>query len=241
MLTSPRLVIALALVLTACPTTPDNLAPAFTITAPSDGSLATAGHGVELVGVVDDPDDVPEALRVTWSADGQPVCTDLVPQPDGRSICTWVAQLGGGAIEVLVTDPAGLTGGAAIAIQVQEPNHEPACSFDAPADGSIFQASSTITLQGAATDLDDDALQVVFTSSLDEELGVTEPDGAGAVELVVGPLSLGEHTLTMAVTDPSGASCSGQVDIEVILDDTGHIDPDTDVPDPDTAAPPSEG
>lgn len=233
---SPRFVVPLVLVLAACPATPDDQAPAFTITAPSDGSLVTSGQGVVLVGVVDDPDHVPEDLRVTWSADGEPVCADLTPQPDGRSSCTWVAQLGGGAIEAVVSDPTGLSGSASLRLEVQAPNTEPSCSFDSPSSGSGFTPTDTITLQGTATDPDGDTLQVVFTSSLDEDLGSVQPDDSGAVELVVGPLSVGEHALTMTATDPSGSSCSGEVDIVVGLEDTAPP-PDTDAPAPDTGAP----
>jgi len=238
-----RLVIPLALLLTACPTTPANEAPAFIITAPGEGSLITAGHGVELIGVVDDADDVPETLRVTWSVDGQPLCVDRSPHPDGRSECTWVAVLGGGAIEAVVTDPEGLTGSATVSVQVQALNIDPTCSFDAPAAGSNFGVTDTLTLQGTVADADDDVLTVAFTSSLDKDLGVADPDGSGVVTLEVGPLSVGEHLLTMTTSDPHGASCVADVEIEVSLEDTAPPpdtdvpDPDTDVPDPDTATP----
>jgi hypothetical protein len=232
-----RLVAPLALVLVACPEPPENQAPAFTITAPSPSSLVTAGHGVELVGVVDDPDDVPQSLTVTWSADGQVVCDAIVPQPDGRSICLWVAQLEGGSIEAVVTDPGGLSGSATLAIQVQAPNHEPSCSFDAPADGSFFGAAERFELQGTAADPDGDALSVVFSSSLDEELGQVEPDDHGAVLLEVGPLSVGEHTLTMTARDPRGAACVREIAVEIVLEDTAPPDTDEPAPDTDTPAP----
>jgi hypothetical protein len=232
-----RLVVPLALALMGCPETPENQAPAFTITAPSASSLVTAGHGVELVGVVDDPDDVPQSLRVTWSADGQVVCDAIIPQPDGRSVCTWVAQLGGGSIEALVTDPEGLTGGATLEIQVQAPNHDPTCSFDAPADGSEFGASDSFELQGTAIDPDGDELSVVFSSSLDKELGQVDPDAHGAVLLEVGPLSVGEHTLTMTASDPRGARCVQEIGVEILPEDTGPIGPDTGDPAPDTGSP----
>lgn len=227
-----RTLVLTALVLTACPEDDGPQTPSFSITSPAAGALVTEGYGVPLEGVVDDADDVPETLTVSWTVDGQPVCTDLVPLPDGRSTCTWVAQLGGGAVEAVVTDPGGLTGSAALEITVQEANESPTCTFDAPADGASFDAADSVTLQGTVSDSDDDSHVFVFVSSLDKELASLQ--GSGSVQAVVGPLSVGEHTLTMTVTDPHGASCSAEVSVEVVaaVEDTAPP-PDTGTPDPD--------
>jgi hypothetical protein len=61
------------------------------------------------------------------------------------------------------------------------------------------------------------------------------------VEVLVGPLSVGEHTLTMTATDPHGSSCSDERSVEVVdtVEDTAPP-PDTDAPDPDTGVPSTE-
>lgn len=234
-----RSIVLTALVLTACPEADGPQAPAFTITSPSAGALVTEGYGVELVGMVDDADDVPETLRVSWTADGEPLCSDLVPLPDGSSTCLWVAQLGGGAVEAVVTDPGGLTGSATLEITVQRANETPGCTFDEPTDGATLDAADSVVLRGTVVD-DDDSLEVVFTSSLDKELAALQ--GAGSVEASVESLSVGEHTLTMVATDPHGASCSVEIGVEVVstVEDTAPP-PDTDTPDPDTGVPTTQG
>ncbi len=234
---APRLAVAFTVLLAACGEEPANEAPAFTITAPLADALVTEGHGVELVGVVDDADDVPETLKVTWTVDGEPLCADMIPRPDGVSDCTWVAVMGGGAIEAVVTDPEGLSGSASVSVTVQEQNDTPTCSFDEPADGSTVNDVDPVTFRGTIADADD-TLEVVFSSSLDKELGAIQAPGSGTVELIAGPLSLGEHTITMAVTDPRGASCSAEIELEVeAVDGDTAPPPDTDTPDPDTDTP----
>jgi hypothetical protein len=234
-----RTLVLTALVLTACPEDEGPQAPSFSITSPAAGALVTEGYGVALEGVVDDADDVPEGLRVSWSVDGLPVCADLVPLPDGRSTCTWVAQLGGGAIEAVVTDPGGLTGSASLEITVAEANVAPTCSFDEPADGTSLDEADPVALRATVLDDDDDSVVVVFVSSLDKELASIQ--GIGSVEVLVGPLSVGEHTLTMTATDPHGSSCSDERSVEVVdtVEDTAPP-PDTDAPDPDTGVPSTE-
>lgn len=237
---SPRPLVLLATLLVGCPGEPAaNQAPAITVTAPTGGAAVTADHGVELRGVASDPDTVPETLAVTWSADGQVVCDGLTPLPDGSTTCTWVATLGGGAIEVVVTDPDGLTGTAALTLVVQAENQLPTCAIGEPADGASLLVTDPVTLRGTATDPDDDSLSVVVVSSVDKELGSASVGADGVVEMDLGTLSEGEHTLTMTATDPHGARCEAAVEIEMVPEpDTAPPDPDTAAPDPDTGATP---
>ena len=181
--------------------------------------------------------DIGGANLKAASVDGQAVCQG-VARPDGLSLCTWVAVLDGGSVEVVVTDTDGATGSASLKLEVQAPNQAPACQLTEPADGASFGAVDTVTLRGTVQD--EDALDVVFASSVDGELGDADPDAKGNVELEAGPLSVGEHELSMTATDPQGESCSASVAVTVAKEDTGFAKPDTDVPDPDTAAPKPE-
>ncbi len=228
--------LALALLFACTPDPGENTAPTATIRSPADGALVTEGYGVELVGMIGDDQHVPEDLTVVWSVDGTAVCEHVVG-PDGVTSCVWVAVLGGGAVQLEVTDPDGATGSDSLQLEVQAPNQTPSCALTEPTDGATFATGDTVTLRGTVQD-DDDELDVVFASDLDGELGEAEPDAKGSVELEAATLSPGEHALTMTATDPHGSSCSAGVTITVQKEDTGHGDPpDTDTPDPDTDAP----
>jgi hypothetical protein len=241
---NPSLPFALiAIGLAACTTEPAaNQAPSASIVSPGAGAQVTAGWGVALEGQVGDPDTVPETLSVTWIADGAPACEGLTPLPNGSTFCTWVAELEGGAIELLVTDPDGLEASASLEIQVLAPNAEPSCAITGPDSGSTYGPTDSFTLSGTASDPDGDSLQAVVSSSIDKELAGTAVGDDGSIELELGPLSLGEHTLTMTVTDPAGASCTAEVDVVIDTVDTGPFDPETGDPDldPDTGGSESE-
>ncbi len=221
-----------ALLLCACPAgEPANTGPSVSISSHADGALVDEGQGIELVAAVSDDQDVPERLQVSWSVDGQQQCRASSARPDGTSRCSWVAVVGGGAVEVLVEDSAGSSATASIALEVRAANLTPTCEITAPEDGVGLTPSDTLTL--TATVLDDDSPSVVVSSDQDGELGETTPDAEGAVSLEIGPLTVGAHSLTLLATDPQGASCSDSVGVVVGPEDTAAPEPDTAAPEPE--------
>jgi hypothetical protein len=210
-------------------------APTVLIESPPDGAQVTEGHGVELLARVGDGDDLPETLVVDWSVDGEAVCAGLTPLPDGSSSCLWVAVLGGGHVLVEVADPSGQSASAELWLDVLAVNQPPTCTIASPESGTAIAATDTVTFQGIVEDPEDGALQVVVSSSIDAELGTPDPDEQGVVALELGPLSVGEHLITLAATDPGGASCSAEIQLEVLGEDTGLAD--TGDPAPDTGDP----
>ena len=223
-----------ALLVVACTAEPgENTQPTAVIRSPSDVASVTEGHGVGLVGVVGDDEQVPESLAVVWTIDGEDVC-DGVARPDGVTACTWVAVLDGGAVQLSVTDPDGAIGTASLQLVVQAPNQVPTCVLTEPSDGWEMDPADTVTVRGTVQD--DGELRVEFASSLDGSLGEATPDDGGGVELEVGPLSVGVHQLSMTATDPQGETCNVSVGVTVAQDDTA-VSPDTNGPVDDTATP----
>src|SRR5207248_697066 len=106
-------------------------------------------------------------------------------------------------ITAAVQDSGGRTAVAEVTVTS---NAAPHVSIDAPADGSLFGPTDSITLSAAATDLEDGNLGggVAWTSDLDGALGTGATLGTGTS--VVSTLRSGTHTISASVTDRGGKS-----------------------------------
>lgn len=106
-------------------------------------------------------------------------------------------------------------------------NASPVAAIETPEDGSLYTYGDIITFTGTGTDSEDGTLfgtSLIWSSDLDGELGA----GTG---IEVSNLSLGDHSITLTVTDSSGISDSDEIviyvkawDIPISLSD--NISPD---------------
>lgn len=96
-------------------------------------------------------------------------------------------------------------------------NTAPTASITAPVEGSLFAPSDAIELRGVVGDEQQDAttLTVVWTSSLDGELGAGVTDADGRNLHTVTELTAGTHAVTLAVFDEEGRSADASVAFEV--------------------------
>lgn len=157
---------------------------------------------------VSDADGSADDLAVRWvdSRDGElPVPTR--PAADGLVQGSVTLSEGYHVLEVQVTDADGLVSTAESRFVVAPPNDPPSCRVDSPADGAAYLPGTAVAF--ALAPLDDVArpedLAWTLTSSLDGVLASGQGRASGLTTTSVTP-SPGEHAITVAVTDPWGAT-----------------------------------
>jgi DNA-binding beta-propeller fold protein YncE len=102
-----------------------NQLPIVAILAPQAADALYSDVPVTLEAQAFDPEDLYADLRVTWTVDGTPVASDLVPDDQGRVSSTATLDEGSRAIAAAVTDTAGAIGTAAITVEVRLPEGGP--------------------------------------------------------------------------------------------------------------------
>ncbi len=205
-----------------------NTAPVVTFVEPVGAEYA-AGADIPFEAQLADAEDDPSKLDVTWTgADGTVYTIDNTPVPAGHIEGKLVLAEGDYTITLAATDPAGNVGSASVSFTVVTPNELPECSILTPSDGDLLREGESVLLAGDATDLETASLdlQVVWSSSEDGELGesVALPDGT--VSLYIDKLSVGEHQLSLIVTDGQEGECEAVISLRV----NGTPDVDIDTP-----------
>ena len=177
-----------------------NSAPSVNISAPADGSGFNAGDSVTFNGSANDAEDGDLTASITWTSDLDGAIGT------GGSFATVALSAGTHVITASVTDAAGLQDSDAITITV---NAAPSATITAPADGSTFLATDSISFAGSASDPEDGDLTaaLAWTSDLDGAIGTGGSFTAS--------LSVGTHTITASVTDAGGLSGSDAITVTV--------------------------
>lgn len=196
-----------------------NSPPTVALVSHLDGDEVVAGAAVTLEAIVGDDNDGPAQLDVAWRVDGAEVCPSVVPQ-GGRVECGATFVVGGGVVDVSVSDPKGASATARVTLSVRpddsDENEPPAVVITAPDDGSTAWLGDPVAL--AATVSDDataaSTLTVAVRSDLDGEVATPLAGGDGAVSASLS-LSLGVHTLTVTAADEEGAVGSDTVQVTV--------------------------
>ncbi len=176
------------------------VAPTVQILSPSVGEVLTAGESWQLIGQVADPDGSRSELSATWSWNGEPICSDVVPQPDGRVFCRTTGTSGTGELALSVVDADGLSSEAILDVTV-EPGPAPSISFQASDSQKIYSDSEAV-FEGQISG--EGPLSLSISSSVDGS-GVfsIDLDDDGSFEATA-TLSEGEHVITATVTDGLG-------------------------------------
>jgi hypothetical protein len=152
-----------------------------------------------------DPDG--GALTFDWSLDGVPLATG--PNPT-------IGSLAAGSHDILlsVTDEAGVLTTDVMTVTVQAVNQPPVA--DAGPDATI-QTLATAVLNGTgSSDPDGDALTYVWSRNGGQIATGPTP--------TVGPFAAGNHTITLTVTDPSGAGASDSMILTVVKPPPSVVD-----------------
>jgi hypothetical protein len=174
-----------------------------TISSPADGATAIAGAPVSFAGTATDSEEGDLSASLLWSssADG--------PLGSGAGLTRSDLSVGAHTITARVTDAGGLQANDQITLIISI-NTSPDVTITAPPDGTVVAEGASITLQGAATDLEDGNLSanLSWLSNLDGQLG------SGA-SMTRSDLSPGTHTITAFVTDSGGLGASDQIALAV--------------------------
>ena len=159
---------------------------------------------------VQDAEADPEDLELTWnsSVDGE-LDLALNASNDGTYLDSTQLSEGNHRIELTITDPQGNTGQDSVEITVGGPNQSPLCEITLPADGESVESGYSTTFRGTASDPDvpSNELSATWQSNIDGVLSTNVPTAAGEV-VADAVLSGGAHTITLAVTDETGATCT---------------------------------
>jgi len=110
---------------------------------------------------------------------------------------------------------------------VSSNNADPEAAILEPAPESESEIGESVTFRGTVDDgvTAPEDLDVTWSSSVDGVLYDGIPDGAGETAFSTDELSAGEHTITLRVIDPAGASGTDAISITVVEPDIPNTMP----------------
>jgi len=228
--------VALSLVvlaaLIACDTPEDgaDLAPpSVEILQPNDEDGTTEvllGETVTFLAIASDAADPPESLQVSWTTewqdeDGVVQTVELGVSPvdaQGEStFATAAMEVGLHTVTAEVIDSDDLSDRDYVNIRVSSEDAPPVVEISMPEDGAEVAEGEAVDFIGLAQDEGDlTALTVVWSSDVDGVLDNTPPSELGMVQFETHELSVGEHEVTLEVTDGGGQSGSDAVAVTVL-------------------------
>ena len=191
-------------------------APQVTVLAPEAGRLRTGSVTVEWTGQDDDPGDELAFVLSYSSDDGATWLPVAVNLTGTNSFELDLSYLPGGTacrVQVQASDGWHTAGDTSASFQV--PGKAPLAGILEPLDGAVLAAP--VTLQGYGYDLEDgqlDGAALAWSSDRDGPLG--SGDMLWDVDL-----SLGQHTLSLEVTDSQGHTRTATVVITVVSGEPG--------------------
>jgi len=213
-----------------------NVAPAASITSPTNGVAVTSGVNVDFVGNASDANGLDDIQTVSWnsSLDGELISNGIaVPDNSGVSRFSTVLSPGVHAVTFRVVDGAGEVGEASISLSVGDAVVAPTVDIVEPELFSDFFLGQTIDMVASVADEQSppEELEVVWTAENQDSGAVSTVLEVFATSqgLAIGswtPLEIGDYLLTATVVDPDGNSGSTTVAIEV--EDQGGADLDGD-------------
>ncbi len=196
--------------------------PTAEIQSPGQNSqVFEAGGLVTFDGVVQDQQDSPDRLAASWSSDRDGLLEEATPDSTGRvTFATVDLSPGTHVVTLQVIDSDAEVGEANVSLIVERLNTEPSVEIDYPGNGDEFVEGLAATFTAMASDPDAEdpptSLQVEWSSDADGFLGNDGPDATGGLSLSTTSLSLGDHLVSVKVTDSAGEIATDQVFVRVI-------------------------
>ena len=177
--------------------------PVVTIVAPANGDTFAQGASVQFSATAIDAEDGAIAnADIAWSTDVEG------PLGVGGTVQNALVVAGAHVVTCTATDSQGNVGSASITITVA-PNQAPVVTIGAPADGSFFLPSTSITFTATANDAEDGALSNIVWTANGAALG------AGASITTALP-TLGDYTVVAAAADSAGVLGSATITIHIV-------------------------
>ncbi|MBM75849.1 MAG: hypothetical protein CMK59_10650 [Proteobacteria bacterium] len=188
--------------------------PVAQILSPNINGSYYADYKVPLQAIISDAEDVPQDLSAYWESDIDGILdVDAIPNANGQLDNAIYLSQGEHFIKLFVEDQSGKVGTESVSINVKPHNSAPSCSFLLPQGGGVETYGQVVIFQGTARDIDVpyEWLTVNWESSIDGEIGSSQPDGTGNVIFTTNTLSVGTHVLSMTVEDEVGLSCTRDI------------------------------
>jgi hypothetical protein len=191
-------------------------APEVTITSPDDGASYSLAEEITLAGSATDMESDATELTYAWSSSNGDDLTDLDGSPgsDGSfSGSTTGLSAGSHTLTVTVWDPGGNSTTASVIVSVSVENVAPSCEITAPSDGDSGPEGGQVDFEATATDAEDasDTLTASLDSDVEGNIWSGSPGSNGSISASTSDLRLAAHTITLTVTDSSGAVCNDSV------------------------------
>ncbi len=183
---------------------PPNSAPACAITEPADGAAGEVGATVTFRATASDVDIPEDQLTVTWTSDKDGAIGASTPASDGRITFAWAdLSVNTHVVSMQVADELGETCTAQVVYTV---GSAPTITLESPADGEVVNEGEAVAFTAVVADGEDPAadLLVSWASDVDGVFYEGPPDSSGLAQLLESGLSVGEHALTVTVTDTDG-------------------------------------
>ena len=194
---------------------PPNAVPDCGITSPADDTVVALGDAVQLDGYARDATDPASALIVSWSSDRDGLLASLTPDSSGRvPFNTSALSAATHALTLRVEDPLGEVCAQTVLLTVGAP---PVIELLAPVPGEVVADGDAVAFSATVSDAEDGpaSLSLAWESSLDGLFSVQGADGTGVAAFDMEGLAVGEHLVTVTVTDRSGLSASASTRVVV--------------------------
>jgi hypothetical protein len=193
--------------------------PQVVIETPVDGTTLDEGVAIPMRGRVADDvyDSSLSSIEATWAVDGARVCEAAVFGDDGTSDCDYSFTAGTATVSLTATNPDGESASATVELTIAV-NNAPTAEIVEPADGQPCYGNSITSFEalvGDAEDLEED-LSVAWVSSLDGALALPSAPTSDGKATGYAYLTVGEHQLTLTVTDTTGRTGQDTVTVDVI-------------------------
>lgn len=194
-----------------------NSAPTAQIIEPTPSGNYYSNYPIVFSGLATDGEDAADQLTVTFEDASGVLDIDGRPTSAGEVSGSVLLAEGNHFITMTVTDTTGRTGEDTVAIDVNGPNTIPSCVITAPESGFTTSTGETILFEGVATDPDIpyNTLDVSWVSDKDGVFGTSTPNSAGEFFVGVSTLSTNTHTITLEVTDETGALCTDAILVQI--------------------------
>jgi hypothetical protein len=193
-----------------------NSPPTASITSHRTGDTVREGYSETLTGIVGDPNHDLEDLLVDWVVDGTTVCPAVAVAPTGAVSCDTLFGVGGGAVQLIVSDPEGESAQDRVDLTVAATD-APTAEITAPTETGVYYSDQLITFAGLVGDGEDAPEDLVVSWETDGlgDLGLTiDVTSAGEVE-AFGNLAEGEHAVRLRAVDTSSKEATDSVVITV--------------------------
>lgn len=198
-----------------------NTTPEAAITSPADGDSVLEGTILDLRGIASDANDDASTLTATWYVGETLLCPAAPVADDGGTTCTVTATVGLPTLRLEVQDPDNAVAVATVTLIVVA-TAAPLASIESPIDGEDYHTDVPIRFRGLVSDAEDaaSALTVAWASDLDGPLPfATTADSNGVTEALLS-LSLGDHLISLTVTDTTGKVGTDSVVLHVAAPNT---------------------